>query len=135
MRDVAAGNRNLRIRAGFFDTARYPSGEYVATVAARNEFGVPGRVPARPFMQHAADRMPRRIAQALRARINKRTLTLSDHDAEMVGLVMEDTIRDSIVNGPWAPNAPATVAAKGSDKPLIDTGFLRQSVTSRVEGR
>lgn len=29
----------------------------------------------------------------------------------------------------WAPNAPATIRAKGSDKPLIDTGELRKSIT------
>ena len=28
----------------------------------------------------------------------------------------------------WAPNAPSTIKAKGSDKPLIDTSSLRQSI-------
>lgn len=28
----------------------------------------------------------------------------------------------------WAPNSPATIRAKGSDRPLIDTGALRQSI-------
>ena len=34
--------------------------------------------------------------------------------------------------GKWKPNAPFTVAMKGSDKPLIDTGELRKSITSQV---
>lgn len=29
----------------------------------------------------------------------------------------------------WAPNAPSTIRAKGSDQPLIDTGALRQAIT------
>lgn len=29
----------------------------------------------------------------------------------------------------WAPNAPSTIAAKGSDRPLIDTGELRRAIT------
>jgi hypothetical protein len=29
----------------------------------------------------------------------------------------------------WAPNAPATIRAKGSDRPLIDTGEMRKSIT------
>jgi len=29
----------------------------------------------------------------------------------------------------WPPNAPSTIARKGSDKPLIDTGELRRSIT------
>lgn len=28
----------------------------------------------------------------------------------------------------WAPNAPSTIRRKGSDKPLIDTSSLRQSI-------
>jgi hypothetical protein len=31
------------------------------------------------------------------------------------------------------PNAPATVAAKGSDIPLVDTGELRESINYKVE--
>jgi hypothetical protein len=32
----------------------------------------------------------------------------------------------------WQPNAPATVKAKGSDQPLIDTAELRRSITHIV---
>lgn len=32
----------------------------------------------------------------------------------------------------WAPNAPSTVARKGSDKPLIDTGAMRASIIGVV---
>jgi hypothetical protein len=32
----------------------------------------------------------------------------------------------------WAPNKPATIAAKGSDRPLIDTGALRASIVGIV---
>lgn len=33
----------------------------------------------------------------------------------------------------WAPNRPATIARKGSDKPLIDTGALRAAITYVVK--
>lgn len=32
----------------------------------------------------------------------------------------------------WKPNAPSTIKAKGSDKPLIDTGELRKSIRGIV---
>lgn len=32
----------------------------------------------------------------------------------------------------WAPNAPATIANKGSDRPLIDTGALRAAIIGVV---
>lgn len=34
--------------------------------------------------------------------------------------------------GKWAPDSPATIKNKGSAMPLLDTGQLRNSVTSRV---
>lgn len=34
--------------------------------------------------------------------------------------------------GSWAPNSAETVRRKGSDKPLIDTGALRRSITFEV---
>lgn len=37
--------------------------------------------------------------------------------------------------GSWAPNAPSTIARKGSDAPLIDTGQLRRAIASKVEKR
>lgn len=33
----------------------------------------------------------------------------------------------------WAPNSPVTIAEKGSDKPLIDTGELRRDITYVVK--
>jgi hypothetical protein len=33
----------------------------------------------------------------------------------------------------WPPNAPSTIARKGSDKPLIDLGELRRAITFAVE--
>ena len=37
-------------------------------------------------------------------------------------------VQEKIGNGSFTPNAPSTVKAKDSDKPLIDTGQMRQSV-------
>lgn len=35
----------------------------------------------------------------------------------------------------WPPNTPETIAVKGSDQPLIDTGQLRKSITFVVRER
>lgn len=35
-------------------------------------------------------------------------------------------------NNGWEPNAPSTIKAKGSDKPLIDTGALRGAIRGVV---
>lgn len=56
--------------------------------------------------------------------------------ATKVGLVAEEVIQEAFAThgfGEWKPNAPMTVELKGSDSPLIDTGELRRSITSKVE--
>lgn len=50
---------------------------------------------------------------------------------EELGLRMATKVKENFVspeNG-WAANAPSTIAAKGSDKPLIDTGSLMNSIS------
>lgn len=56
--------------------------------------------------------------------------------AKKVGLVAEECIQDAFATrgfGNWEPNAAYTVALKGSDSPLIDTGELRRSISSEVK--
>lgn len=52
-----------------------------------------------------------------------------------VGLVASNGIRDRIVSGEGLapPNHPATVAKKGSARPLVDDGELARSYTFRVK--
>ncbi len=47
------------------------------------------------------------------------------------GLFAQNVCRDWFTdprNG-WAPNSPATIARKGSENPLIDTGAMRKAIT------
>jgi hypothetical protein len=56
-----------------------------------------------------------------------------DAEAELnkAGMDAQNAVRDWFTNpnNNWPPNAPATVERKGSDRPLIDTGELRKSIT------
>ena len=45
-----------------------------------------------------------------------------------VGALGVRLVQEKIVSGSFKPNAPSTIRKKGSDKPLIDTGRMRQSV-------
>lgn len=59
----------------------------------------------------------------------------ADKFMQKVGFVAEETIQEAFSTngyGQWKPNAPRTVAQKKSDSPLIDTGQLRRSITSKV---
>jgi hypothetical protein len=50
-----------------------------------------------------------------------------------IGMVAVGDVQRRIVQRIPPPNAPSTIAKKGSDVPLIDTGRLRQSVDYTVE--
>ena len=45
-----------------------------------------------------------------------------------IGVFQKGLVQAEIVDGDFEPNAPSTIKKKGSDKPLIDTGKMRQSV-------
>lgn len=52
---------------------------------------------------------------------------------ELLGQYVVGLIKQRIANGIAPPNSPWTIAQKGSSKPLIDTGQLRNSITYQVD--
>lgn len=52
-----------------------------------------------------------------------------------IGVFVQSKVRGKITDGPFKPNAPATVRMKGSSRPLIDTGQLRRSINFEVSTR
>ena len=47
---------------------------------------------------------------------------------KLIGIYQKDLMQQEILDGGFLPNAPGTIRRKGSSKPLIDTGRMRQSV-------
>lgn len=91
-------------------------------------------IPARPVVEPAIAANRETIAPHLAAAAK---LTLEQKPAmalrelKLAGTVASNATKRWFTdprNG-WAPNAPSTIARKGSDKPLIDSGFLRKSIT------
>ncbi len=94
------------------------------------------RIPPRPIIEPAieAPGNKERIANSL-AKAATAVLEGNPGEAErhlnLAGQKAVNAVRnwfDDPRNG-WAANAPATVKAKGSDAPLIDTGQMRKSIT------
>lgn len=115
---------------------------FVGTRFVKNDF--PGEhevtkphkiiIPARPFMRHAwSNFLVRRVQlqKQLATDILSGKVT-PDKALGKIALVLEGLIAKSIRDGNWTPNAPSTVAAKGFDKPLIDTSHMLQSLSSKV---
>lgn len=129
----SAQTRSKSVNVGFFSTAKYPDGTPVAAVAAWNEFGTDRGVPERPFLRNSIDGAEDAIMPVLKEGIDPKDMALDQTTAGKVGEVMKARIQREITTLREPPNAPLTVARKGSTNPLIDTGVLRQSTSYEVE--
>ena len=134
LRMVAALDRHA-VYVGFpGDTqARSDGGINNPTLAYIHEHGAPAaNIPARPFLEPGVANAEDDILRAFEAGV-QRALS-GDNSAlanslNLAGVIAVRAVQDKITTGPFAPLAPRTVRRKGSSKPLIDTGQLRQAVT------
>lgn len=117
------------------------SGMSNVQVALANELGsAPGVrpvVPARPFMKRTFDREKAQFLKTLR---DLGILILEGKMStkvalERIGRMAQSEVQRSFTEETWTPNAPMTIAAKGSSQPLIDKGTLRNSVSYKVRMR
>lgn len=114
----------------------YPEGEVDRSVVEKavwNHFGVPPRVPPRPFMTIAFDRDVDEYAALLLSSVDE-YLETGDVSAlvrgfDVTGAIAAQGIRETIIKFTDPPNAPLTIALKGRDDPLVDTGEMRDEVT------
>ena len=118
---------------GFFETATYADDTPVASVAAVQEYGsADGRIPERPYFRQAVARLENIVPRVLASAMTANGFNLRRRDAERVGEVAVSEIQQSIVNLREPPNAPSTIARKGSTNPLIDEGVMLGSVAYEV---
>lgn len=115
-RGTLSGNPDNSSRADLVDIAMW------------NEFGTVN-IPSRPFMRDSVDKHEAAINHMLTAQ--KDALLHGATAREILntaGLFQQDLIQTEIEQGDFVANAPTTIRKKGSDKPLIDTGTMKNSV-------
>ena len=120
---------------GFPSGANYADGTSVAYVATIQEFGAPAvNIPPRPFMRPTVTQQKDTWVKILAQDVPKVALgKMSAFDAlDKVGIQAAADIQTTISTIYSPPNAPATIKAKGSSKPLIDTGYMYASVQNGV---
>lgn len=132
---LTLSGRRATVRVGVFGDAGQHggSGDTVADIATKHEFGL--GVPRRSFIADYVDEnepeLRRRLADAAR-------MVALGHDLEVVlerfGLQAVGEIVERIVRGIEPPNSPLTIERKGSSTPLVNTGQLKASITSKVDG-
>lgn len=128
---------SLAVEVGVLGTA----GNHYTMIARVHEFGVTIKrgqseivIPERSFIRSAFDENEKKwtkfaakhIPKLLKGQMTARAIY------ELLGTKMVADIQQKITDLDTPPNAPATIAAKKSSNPLIDTGGLRMRVTYRV---
>lgn len=134
-------------KVGWFKDAKYEDGTPVAYVAAIQEFGSPGNnIPPRSFMRSTqSDKINewrQAAAGASRQVLNNKMQAVQA--MELIGMKAEGDIREKISQIDSPALRPATIKArqrryaeKGGvgnlTKPLVDTGRMITSLTSKAE--
>lgn len=122
---------DMTIEVGFHEGQVADDGSTpLAAIAYWNHFGTVSEdgsvaIPARPFMdalENHEDQLSAFCTSAVQNAIDAADAT------KKIGVKSVGMIQKEITDGQWAPNAPSTIKKKGSDKPLIDTGRMRQEV-------
>lgn len=100
----------------------------MAEIAMFNELGT-STSPPRPFLRMTVDENKDKINQFVETQTKRIAQGASAEQCmKQMGAFGVSLVQEQIGNGTFTPNAESTIKAKGSDKPLIDTGQLRQSV-------
>lgn len=127
---------------GFFAEDTYGSDNNnlnVAAVAAWQEFGDARwnvNIPPRPFMRTGLGNyvtttaFKKILAGELKLVFSgKRTI---NKVYDNVGKVLKEKVQETILEWNTPPNAPSTIDSKGFNDPLIDTGFMYDSVKYKI---
>ena len=141
------------LHVGFFSSARYPDGTPVTNVAVWQNFGTRKpdgtvHIPARPFFNNGIEAAEPKVEKLL-ADVDPQTLVVDKRMAALIGEVVKEAIQTSIrdlrdpeladitVKGGWMRNPwtgqPVFIKGKKSDNPLIDTAFMRGTVSYEVQ--
>ena len=122
--------QDAAVRVGFLEGAKYPDGLQVAQVAFWNEYGRVGQVP-RPFFRGMIAAKSAQWPDDL-AKILKATGGDQDRALGLMGERIKDQLQGAINDFQSPALRPATVAAKGFAKPLIETAVMLRSVGYEV---
>lgn len=134
-------NRTVGLRdsviVGIPDGVTNQAGDDLASIALIHEFGSIARnIPARPFLRPTLRGNINKYSRILQQKATAILLgRISLHQAlSLVGQAAQTDVQKYIVeHANFAPLKPSTIKRKGSSRPLVDTGQLRQSIRYRIE--
>ena len=120
---------NASVRVGVLENATYPDGTPVAMVAFWNEYGT-RTSPVRAFFRTTVSEQKKNWVLSV-----QNLMKIHNDPKQVMGLIgvhMQEQIVQSINTWSDPPNSAYTIAKKGFDKPLVETGLLMRSIKSEV---
>lgn len=120
---------NASVRVGVLENATYPDGTPVAMVAFWNEYGT-RTSPVRAFFRTTVSENKKNWVLSV-----QNLMKMHNDPKRVMGLIgvhMQEQIVQSINTWSDPPNSAYTIAKKGFDKPLVETGVLMRSIKSEV---
>jgi hypothetical protein len=104
-------------------------GSDIVEIATYQEFGtesIPERSFIRSTLKEQASAIRNKTILSVRGIITGRGS--SEAELRTLGLFLETKMKEKVLSGNFTPLSWSTIKAKGSDKPLIDTGRLLGSI-------
>lgn len=107
----------------------------MAQIAMFNELGT-STAPSRPFLRKSVDENEDKINATCGKELEKlKSGATAETILKQVGALGVRLVQEKIEDGSFEPNAPSTIRKKHSDKPLIDSSHMRQSVKYVIKKR
>lgn len=126
-------SNGMHVKVGVLDNSKYPDGTSVATVAFKNEYGYKN-IPSRPFFRQTIKEQ--REAWSNLAINGIRAGYSIEKVMGLVGSQMQTDVQFSILTWSVPPNAPYTIAKKGTNSPLRESLLMHDSIKYEiVEGK
>jgi len=129
---------NMAVVGVISGTGTYKNGAEVVEIAQIHEFGVPVKnIPPRSFLRVPFSQDSKHIQDIM----IKSFISVSENNLpvkkayDVIGAEARNVSINAFgtsAKGQWEPLKESTIKAKGSSKPLIDTGRLRQSIQWEV---
>lgn len=129
--------KKLQVRVGYQQgEGQEEDGADLCDIAMFNELGT-SNTPSRPFMRDSVDKNADKINAFCKAQMKllSEGKTTTQQMLTAIGVYQKGLVQKEIRDGEFTPNAPSTIKRKGSDKPLIDTGTMRQSVNFVIKNK
>lgn len=134
LRKLKEAMEKLRAKGAHVGLPASTDGDLVMRGAVHQFGSVKQGIPARPWLDMGAKEGAPKYAKLAKNKITKVATGDLSVDAyySLLGEIGKAEVQRYLVNGTFKPLSPTTIKRKGSSKPLIDTGQLRNSVTYEV---